>query len=1315
MGSLRTIGLALVGLFLALAAVPAAAPPVPTPLQREKLRECARLEAALPKLAGAGKLDELLAAAERIAALEKAALGPAHPRTIESLRRLAWMQERVGRFAPAERVRAEVFALEAARLGKGHWRVTDARLELEHSRRLAKMTAAQRRALADADRLSLAGARLYQRGKLQEATVAIGKAYEVRKELLGEDHPLCGDSLNSLGVLHKAAMLPREALAASLKALAVRKKALGEGHPEYATSLNNLAVLYEATGRQKEALALYQRALAIRRKALGEAHPEHLQALSNLAGLYEALGRHREALPLCLALRDLTRKARGEASEDYALNLTRLARLYQALARYDEALPLYAQARDVYRKALGEEHPSYAASLNNLASLYQAMGRHALALPLMRQARDRARKAPGETSTEYATCLNNLANLYQAMGRPGEALPLHRQARDVYKKALGEGHPSYADSLHNLALLYQTMGRYDDARALHLQALRIWKKALGVAHPRYARGLNSLAVLYQEMGRHGEALPLLLQARDVFKKAPGEDHPQYATSLNNLAALYRATGRPGDALPLRLSARDLYKKTLGVEHPSYAISVSNLAVLYQDLDQPEKALPLMIEARDRAKKALGEHHPTYAICSNNLALLYKDLGRREDALPLYVKALDLMKKAGGEDHPGYAASLSNLAGLYQEMGRPRDALPLYLRGRDVRKKALGEAHPLYALSLTNLAMLYHALGRHGDALASSGEALVVLDRFLDGSFSDLGEHQRLALAQQARTNLDGLLSVAEEARAPAGARHDAVLAWKGRTAARQREERLLRARPELRPALTELQEARSRLTFLALQQPSPAQHAGWLKQLAELRERRERLEGGLARKSAELRKAQKGEAPTSARLAAALPADTAFVDFLFYDHFSPPPTGKGRFRSERRLLAFVARKGRPTTCLALGRAEVVERAVAGWLAEAIRPPASADAGTLRRTAAELRRRVWSPLEAQLAGCKTVLVSPDGALCQFPFAALPGRKAEFLLEELAVGYAPSGRHLLELLGPADKRKRGDGLLIVGGVEYGPGIAYDPLPFAAVEARRCREQFQGAFPSQRADLLSGKTATAEALAEACGKGYRHLHLATHGFFEPAERVERLASALRGRREGAAWAEQVRTLRGLPLLRCGLALAGANRPPNPSSPERSPGVLTGEGVEGLDLRGCELAVLSACQTGRGDLAAGEGVLGLQRAFHAAGARGLACSLWSVNDAATAVLMEEFYANLWGKKLSRLEALRRAQLTVMKDPARVRRRALAMEAEGRKRGVAEALLRGPKGRVATDLPDGGKVEAPAGRSPVAWWAAFVLSGDGK
>jgi CHAT domain-containing protein len=222
------------------------------------------------------------------------------------------------------------------------------------------------------------------------------------------------------------------------------------------------------------------------------------------------------------------------------------------------------------------------------------------------------------------------------------------------------------------------------------------------------------------------------------------------------------------------------------------------------------------------------------------------------------------------------------------------------------------------------------------------------------------------------------------------------------------------------------------------------------------------------------------------------------------------------------------------------------------------------------------------------------------------------------------------------------------------------------------------------------------------------WRYLHLASHAFFEaptPAPALPRRVA------EGfPSFGEErgQRTYGRNPLLLSGLVLAGANQ-----SPEK--GLVTAEEVSSLDLRGLDLAVLSACETGRGKVTAGEGVQGLQQAFQAAGARTLVVSLWNVDDAATSVLMEEFYANLWQKKLSKLEALRQAQLTVLRHPERVTQRGKQLRQELAKRGVPEeALAQRGFGKVPVDLPVSGK-SAPTtpARSSPAWWAAFVLSGD--
>jgi CHAT domain-containing protein len=264
--------------------------------------------------------------------------------------------------------------------------------------------------------------------------------------------------------------------------------------------------------------------------------------------------------------------------------------------------------------------------------------------------------------------------------------------------------------------------------------------------------------------------------------------------------------------------------------------------------------------------------------------------------------------------------------------------------------------------------------------------------------------------------------------------------------------------------------------------------------------------------------------------------------------------------------------------------------------------------------------------------------------------------------------------------AERPKQGKGLLAVGGVDYGrddgekarpdarPSLAstraapiaagaalrFDPLPGTSIESEEVVALYRRAKGGE-AESLSAARATKDRVRAAMA-GRRYLHLATHGYFAPPGLRSLLApeddrTSLRpfegmGRREVSGW---------YPGLLSGLVWAGANRPVVDRASgvvDLGAGLMTAEEVSGLDLRGCETAVLSACETGLGRTAGGEGVLGLQRAFHQAGCRTVIASLWKVDDAATSALMQRFYDEHWGKDRPPLEALRRAQLSLLDAP---------------------------------------------------------------
>ena len=258
------------------------------------------------------------------------------------------------------------------------------------------------------------------------------------------------------------------------------------------------------------------------------------------------------------------------------------------------------------------------------------------------------------------------------------------------------------------------------------------------------------------------------------------------------------------------------------------------------------------------------------------------------------------------------------------------------------------------------------------------------------------------------------------------------------------------------------------------------------------------------------------------------------------------------------------------------------------------------------------------------------------------------------------------------------------------------------------RRIAQLFDAAFPQQQALVLTGAAPTEAAVKQQLGRHWRYLHLATHGFFESPARVAAIRAGLKSDGFGLAGvgsSEESASLALAPLLHSGVALVGAARKTEDagpgaqgSLPDREDGILTAEEVQSLDLRGTELVVLSACETGLGQGYYGQGVMGLQRAFQAAGARAVVASLWKVDDAATTVLMEQFYTNLWSKKMPKLEALRQAQLTVLNNPGLVTARRAEL---AKQRGIDEKPEKLPDGGhiARTECPCNAERSRPLGR----------------
>jgi CHAT domain-containing protein/tetratricopeptide (TPR) repeat protein len=1106
-----------------------------------------------------------------------------------------------------------------------------------------------------------------------------------QKEKLRERNRLIAE----IEKLRKAGKL--EAAARQIeKEIGLEKAIFGPVHAEVVTTLNWLASTQELRGDFAAARQARSEAMDMVKKLHGPGNWRVTDARLAL-GQVDLLARMTAAERVDLA------RARRLSSQGVAL---------ERKGKYAEAEKLLQKALAMRKELLGEFHPDYARSLGLLAALYQTLGKSARAEPLLRKALEIRKQVLGEEHPDIAASLGSLARLYRSRGNTLQAEPLCRRALAITKKTLGESSPEYAYNLRSLADLLAARGDNPGAEKLYRQVVAIRKKVVGEKHLDYAASLNSLAMFLQSRGDAARAEPLYRQALDITRDAVGEKHPDYATWLNNLALLYQSRGDAARAEPLLRQALEIIKAVHGEQHPEYASSLNNLAGLYQSRGDYSRAEPLYRQALEITRNTLGEKHRHYATRVNNLGLLYQYRGDYARAEPLLRQALEITRDTLGDNHPHYATGLTNLASLYQTRGDSALAEPLYKQALAITKKALGAKHPHYASILNDLARLYFARGDQARAEPYYRLALEVIQGHLRVLGAGLSERQLMSLSRQNRFFLDSYLSFCQGARLPAAKVYGPILAWKGQGFAQQWRVQLARKLDkendsEASRLYGRLEEASRKLAGLALAAPTlektiPGKEPDEVQgQLGQLSAEVEMLERKLAERSRSFRAERDADRDPLGHLSAALPRDAVLVDFLEYWHGTPPAQGKGRFRYERRLLAFIVRPGGEVDWAALGPVRPLGEAVDEWRKSFGQGQSGQERGT------RLRQLLWSPLQGKLQGARLVLVSPDGPLGRFPIAALPGRKAgSYLIEEQALAVVPVPRVLPELLAAASGNDSAPSLLAVGDVDYGaePGQAdqvatsraptragdlpaWKSLPATRGEVLSVRDSFEQRYAEGRVKLLRGPGATEAAFRQEAPK-FRWLHVATHGFFAPPKLHSALASSRAGSEKGQVESLADKGVAGYhPGLLSGLVLAGANRP---VATDHDDGILTALEVAALDLGKVELAVLSACETGLGESAGGEGLLGLQRAFQVAGARSVVASLWQVDDKATRALMERFYDNLWAKKLSRLEALREAQLWMLR--------------EGRK------SLRG----LDLETP-----EPTDSRLPPRYWAAFVLSGD--
>jgi CHAT domain-containing protein/tetratricopeptide (TPR) repeat protein len=1055
-------------------------------------------------------------------------------------------------------------------------------------------------------------------------------------------------------------------------------------------TVNRLAEL----GRYDEALALITQVSDAVRSTSGERSLPYASMVQKVADLNRLKGDLPAAEAAYRQAADILQETAGPDHPLLGEVLNGLGLVLRSAGQLDEAEKYLSDGTNIFKKAFGERSPYYVFALNNMAETDAMRGHLERAATTYEQVLALQRELDGQLTDSYGGRLTRLGGLYYELGRYQDATRAFEECVGLARQLYGESHMNYATSLNNLALEYKNLGELGRAEDLYRQAIDVTRVAVGEDHPFYASYISNLANLLSEKGQYREAAPLLRQALAIFEKDPGKKHPEYATALNNLGVLILAMGQTGQAETLFREALEIDRGAYGEGHPKLIEDLINLMTVLIEDQRYEEAAGYRKQA-DAAAAALGPRHPAQAVIMGRLGMAALALGGFTEAETYTVMAQEIWRTTTGTDDPNYADALVDMGSVARARGRFVDVENVTRRALDVYRRTATEG-PRLVTALRILAGVYAATDRPADALATMQELASAGDRQISQMFSVGTEDERASAAAGLLEDVYLFASLALRDRSAVPSVFDLVLRRKGVGAealAVQRDVILSGRYAALEPSFRELRALQVQIGQKTLAGPGP----GGLEQhkalLAQWTARKEKLEQELVRQIPEMSLEQQLRAADRRAIAGALPDESALVEFVRSNvlDFNAVPERKEAYWKPARYLAFVLLAGQPeqVSMLDLGDAEVIDRQVAELRYAISGDPEDAggrsvkadpdDTGgvsvrsgsTTLRVAVEAATRGLRPLAARpippalgialrkavldqilpAIGTRTrLLIAPDGDLNRLPFEVLPLDGERFVIDTYRISYVGAGRDVLRFKAPATRRPAAP--LVAADPDFDlrneQGRGYEQgVPFSRLHGSREEGETVGA-------LLKVKPMLAGGVLEQAVKASRSpgiVHIATHGFFLPDPKrnpdEEGLGAVGLGRKGGLG------RLSGAlnPLLRSGLALAGANAwlQDQAVPAEAQDGILSAEDVSGLDLLDTALVVLSACETGLGAVQVGEGVFGLRRAFVLAGARTLVMSLWKVPDRQTQELMEDFYRRILGGA-PRDSALRAAQLAIKK-----------------------------------------------------------------
>ncbi len=932
-------------------------------------------------------------------------------------------------------------------------------------------------------------------------------------------------------------------------------------------------------------------------------------------------------------------KKLGRGNKDLAGSIFNLGFIANQMNEYDKAESLYVEAIASMTEAVGPDDPLVAHFLNSLGLFYYDMNRFLDAESTYKRALAILQKS-GDVTDRFVYVVNNLGLLYWDLGRLDEAREYFLQAADAALQLRGRLSANLASIYHNLAMVNADEGRLADALHYGEEALDIRLNTYGDKHPVVGHSLNNIASIKVDQGDYEGAEKMFLQAYELFNTGNEATKLDVANTLESLGLLYRTMGRLPEAEKALSDALAIYESTFEEPNSSIAETWCGLADVAVAASHYAKAESLYVKSLALQKELYGDVHPQVAFTLRDLAVCYWKTGRLEMADSSFADAKAILETLFGANHI--------------ELARILESQSIMNRGRGDFGLAFSQADSAFNIRYDNYMSNNYVLTER-ELLKYAGlsreTAYLLASAYADLDQPDSEQTERVA---RALITTKGLVTL----NVKTATEH---LLETNDAATRAAFDSLRTAKSQIAKEFTSSPDAESNL--------SPNTRDS-LQALAN------KLEQRLARLNTAFEENRGARLDEISMLARAIPVDACLIEYIKYNH--TPADGGEQAQS---YLVVTVNHDAGISLINLGPADVIDKQVDVYrthmisMSKSNHLPSNEDTRVYSGIAKHLYKSLISPVGDSLDTYDQLLISPVSYLNLVSFASLIDENDRYLIESARIHYLSAGRDILAAL---HSTKAKEGVLAVGDPDFDATVeerrnARGGEPVAAPDespefvtrslqlscgdlanlnvnrlpgtAREIQLLVSGLSPDEanNASVLLGAAAS-EGRFKSEAPRKRIIHIATHGYY-----LNGLCS------DETTGRDEEKTFITNPLLLSGLLLAGSNlHGKGADSAGLDDGYLSAYEIANMDLRGTDLIMLSACETGLGKLEEGEGVYGLRRAFQVSGARAVVSSLWAVSDESTAELMGVIYEDratmitdrLRDSQLKRITSLRKAGL---------------------------------------------------------------------